>query len=322
MPLDNRISLRKLEIFCAVVRQGGLSAAGEELMISQPGVSAHVRSLEERVGAPLLDRKGGRIELTEAGAIVHAWALDLLTRTNATARQIDELLDGSGGSAAIASSMTAGTIILPPILVAFQRTHATAKIGLTVAEPEQVLAATEAGECDFGLLMTERPASERHLLYHHLREEELALVGPADGGPEGSRLTIDQLREVPFVCAPTGVGRRQMIDRTFARHGLHDRNVVMTLGYAEPVLDAVREGVGIALVFRANAQPQIDAGHLRELHLVSEGPPMTIPVYAVHRRDKRFSPLQQRLLDLICQEVGNGYPAPEDRTSPAIGWGS
>ena len=321
MPLDSRISLRKLEIFCAVVRHRGMSAAGEELMISQPGVSAHVRTLEERVGAPLLDRKGGGIELTQAGAIVHAWALDVLTRSNATARQINELLDGSGGSAAIASSMTAGTIILPPILVAFQRTHPTAKIGLTVAEPEQVLAATEAGECDFSLVMTERASSSRHLAYHHLREEELALVGSVEGGPTQSRLTIDQLREVPFVCAPTGVGRRQMIDRAFARHGLHDRNVVMTLGYAEPVLDAVREGVGVALVFRANAQPQIDAGRLREIHLDSEGPPMTIPVYAVHRRDKHFSPLQQRLLDLICQEVESGHRARADQTRPAIGWG-
>ena len=52
----NGISLQSLRMFLAVVERGSVSAAGRELDVSQPAVSGHVHSLEERFGIVLLDR--------------------------------------------------------------------------------------------------------------------------------------------------------------------------------------------------------------------------------------------------------------------------
>ena len=59
--LDQRISLQKLEIFCLVVDLGGVGRAAEHLFVAQPVVSAHLRTLQERLGAELLYRDGRRL---------------------------------------------------------------------------------------------------------------------------------------------------------------------------------------------------------------------------------------------------------------------
>ena len=69
MALDTRISLYKLEILCAVVDHGGVSRAAEQLYISQPVVTAHIRSLEERLGAELFQRAGRGVEPTEVTGV-------------------------------------------------------------------------------------------------------------------------------------------------------------------------------------------------------------------------------------------------------------
>ena len=79
--MDTRVTLTKLEVFSLVVELGGVSRAAEHLYVSQPVVSAHVRSLEERVGARLFYREGHHLVLTEAGRAVHGWATSAPART-------------------------------------------------------------------------------------------------------------------------------------------------------------------------------------------------------------------------------------------------
>src|SRR4051812_6364004 len=101
MPLDTRISLHKLEVFITVVELGSVSRAAERLYVAQPVVSAHIKSLEERVGAKLLQRRDNRMVLTEAGEVAYSWARDLLTRSREMQREVEGLIDGSRGTVTV-----------------------------------------------------------------------------------------------------------------------------------------------------------------------------------------------------------------------------
>src|SRR5256886_16487388 len=69
---------RQLAAFCAVVERKSFSQAAERLGVTQPAVSLQIRSLEQRLGAQLLDRSGRRVEPTEAGRRLYAAAQRLL----------------------------------------------------------------------------------------------------------------------------------------------------------------------------------------------------------------------------------------------------
>ena len=133
MPVDSRVTLHKLEVFELVVEHGSVSRAAEQLYVSQPVVSEHLRSLERRVGAPLFYREARALRLTESGEAVHGWATDLLTRTRSLSRQIDGLSDGMRGSAVIAASMSVGSYLLPRVLAGFRRDRPATELGSTSA---------------------------------------------------------------------------------------------------------------------------------------------------------------------------------------------
>mgnify|MGYP001950234677 CR=1 FL=1 len=66
----NRLSLRQLQIFRAVMRTGSLTAASQALGVSQPAASRLLRHAEDRLGVPLFERRGnGLIPTHEAKAL-------------------------------------------------------------------------------------------------------------------------------------------------------------------------------------------------------------------------------------------------------------
>jgi DNA-binding transcriptional LysR family regulator len=60
------VELRQLEYFVAVAEEANFTRAAERVHISQSGISAQVRRLEEELGADLIDRSGRTATLTPA----------------------------------------------------------------------------------------------------------------------------------------------------------------------------------------------------------------------------------------------------------------
>lgn len=69
---DDLPSLRGLVAFDVTVRLGSMTAAATELETIQPTISQRIRALEEHLGHPLFDRRGGRLELNACGEALHA----------------------------------------------------------------------------------------------------------------------------------------------------------------------------------------------------------------------------------------------------------
>lgn len=76
-----QLSLRSLQVFEAAARCGSFTAAGEELGITQSGVSRQVSDLEANLGVTLFSRKGAKISVTPAGDRLAAQLADTFERT-------------------------------------------------------------------------------------------------------------------------------------------------------------------------------------------------------------------------------------------------
>ncbi|MBA2343448.1 MAG: LysR family transcriptional regulator, partial [Thermoleophilaceae bacterium] len=196
MALDSRITLHKLEVFEHVVELGGVTRAAERLFVAQPVVTAHIRSLEERVGARLFYREGRSMHLTEAGRVVHAWAGDVLRRTRELARHLESLSDGSQGTIVLGASMAVGGYMLPPVLAAFRQERPLVDICLNIHETEHAIADTLAGHDDFAIVVSESDPSTETLTAELLGEEKLVFVCAPDAEPTADRITVAELAEL------------------------------------------------------------------------------------------------------------------------------
>lgn len=156
--------LSAVRVFEAAARHQNYTRAGEELGLTQAAVSYQIKSLEERVGAPLFSRNGRRMELTPEGAqlaprISHAFS----TMQNAFA----SLSEGSVLS--IACFQTFATKFLAPRLCSFQIAHPQIAVRLEVADSFVDL---HAGEVDIAIRLShDVPAG---LEVHELMPLEIA----------------------------------------------------------------------------------------------------------------------------------------------------
>ena len=70
---------RHFKNFVTVVEQKHFSRAAELLNLSQPGVSMHIRNLENEFGTTLIQRSPKHVQVTEAGNILYIHAKQMLS---------------------------------------------------------------------------------------------------------------------------------------------------------------------------------------------------------------------------------------------------
>src|SRR3990172_6893804 len=90
-------TFRQVKVFEAVARHLNYSRAAEELRMSQPGVSIHVRQLEAHAGLPLFEQLGKRIYLTPAGHEMLRYSRAIIQQLNETGEELAALKGIRGG---------------------------------------------------------------------------------------------------------------------------------------------------------------------------------------------------------------------------------
>lgn len=316
--MDLRISLQKLEVLSQVVERGGVGKAAEALFVAQPVVTAHIRTLEKRLGTKLFYREGRQIHLTEAGRAVHEWADDLLTRTRELDRYLAGLADGQQGAVVLGASMSVGSYLLPHTLIAYQTKHPKADLRVSISDTEHTIEDARRGFFDFAFVVSAPGLEIPGLEVEEVAEDEIVLVAGQGHAPTADLISPEELAALPFVEPPEGIIRRTFIDRQLRDLGIVDRNVVLELGHPEPMKAAVLAGSGVSFLFLSAARAELEEGKLRRIEV--ESLHMSLPIYLIQRKGKSFSPLQEGLIEAAITDLRSGLNAPgslEDQAAAA-----
>lgn len=299
MPLDLRISLSKLELFCLAAELQSFGRAAEQSFITQPVMTAHMRSLSDRLGADLFVREGNRMVLTQEGRVAYEWARDALARARSTVRQLEQIQDGERGSVSVLAGDPVGSYVLPDIVASFTGEFPDVDVTLFVSELERTLHEVEIGKHDIALTMAHQdivPGTVHVLTCEEIGREDLILVG---SGTEHDERVL-QRRDLPdleVLAFPKGSFRQRLVDVLLAEAGLPDVRPAMELGSTEAIKRTVRRGRGVAFLFRSSVRDELERGELVELAIA--GPQVTVPIYLIKRSGYDLTPLERRLLGSV-----------------------
>jgi DNA-binding transcriptional LysR family regulator len=125
--------LTSLTAFVRVVDSGGFSAAGRHLNMSTTMVSNHVQSLEDRLGARLLNRTTRKVSLTEIGKAYY----DRCTQILADIEQADDVAGAMQSTPRGTLRVYTATHIIPfisPVVGEFLAAYPDVKVDLTMGE--------------------------------------------------------------------------------------------------------------------------------------------------------------------------------------------
>jgi DNA-binding transcriptional LysR family regulator len=253
---------RQLAAFCEVVERKSFSQAAERLGVTQPAVSLQVRSLEQRLGAKLLDRSGRRVEPTEAGRRLYRAAQRLLA---AEEQLLSELTGDDGtlrGELALGASTGPGGTVVPVLLAEFQREHPELTVALAVSDTNRVIDQVAARELELGVV----GAAPRHrgVTFEPFFRDEVILAVPPGHRFAGKTVPVGELASEQLILMQDGAGVRQVIEDELRRAGvrLRDLNVRLELGLQESVKSAVAAGFGVTFISRSGVEPELAAGTL------------------------------------------------------------
>jgi DNA-binding transcriptional LysR family regulator len=285
------MELRQLEYFVAVHETANFTRAAERVHISQSGVSAQIRQLEQELGQPLFDRSGKAVRLTEAGNAVLPHARAALAATGAIRQAVDELTGLQHGRVSVGMVTACSVVVLFDQLADFHRTHPGIDITLSEGTSDLLVDQVLGGQLDMALvgLAGTTPTGIESLV---IADEALVAAVP-HGDPLADRTSIplQLLQERDLVCLPRGTGVRTAFDNACAARQLQPR-VALEASAPDVVAGLAVRGLGVAILSESMAASRQD-----ELHSVMiTGPRMRGRLELVWKREGPATPAATALI--------------------------
>jgi DNA-binding transcriptional LysR family regulator len=250
------MELRQLEYFVAVAEEANFTRAAQRVHISQSGVSAQVRRLEQELGATLIDRSGRAATLTAAGAAALDHAREVLGAARAVRQAVDDVSGVLRGRLDV--GMVSGCTITPlfDALAAFGTAHPGIELSLIEDSSDRLTDRVRAGQVDVALIGAAGATPEGLEAFTIVSERLVATA--ASGHPllaSGSACTLAQVTAHPLICMPSGTGVRAVLDAACARGGLVPE-ITLVASAPDAVADLAQRGLGVGILSESMASIQ------------------------------------------------------------------
>ena len=258
------ITLTQLRSFLAIVRTGSVTGAAEELVVTQPSVSAALSALSRELGVQLTERVGRSVRTTSAGERFAPYAADVIGLLDQGRRAAREADGAAARELRLAAVTTAGEHLVPPLLSAFSARHPDIGLSVDVGQRGRVLQRVLDHDADIAIAAS--PVSDGRMVGVPFLDDEIVLIAPI-GDPLVRRrsVAVEELRDRVWLLREEGSGTRALTEQLLAAHELDP--MVLTLGSNGAVREGVLAGLGISLQSKLAVGAEIEAGRLATIRI-------------------------------------------------------
>ncbi len=283
------MSQSALRAFHLVAQSGGFTKAAQAGGVSQPTLSAQVRSLEEANGIRLFDRRGRTVALTPLGQNLHA----ITARLFAAEDDAKALLAGARNLARghLRVAADSATHVMP-LLAELKQRRPGLTFSLAVGNSSDVLRQVLDHAVDVAVMAKHVSDPRVHAL--RLRTDRLVLFVPR-AHPWGSRksVALEALAGQDLVIRERGSITREVFEARLAEAGVKP-GALVEVQTREAVREAVAAGFGIGIIFDSEfGQDPASA------KLTVKGADLNVAEYVVCLEERRRLPLVRALLELV-----------------------
>jgi LysR family transcriptional activator of nhaA len=261
----SHLNYHHLRLFWEVARAGSLRAASAKLHLTQPTISAQIKSLEKTLDERLFERSGRGMKLTAAGRLVMECAGEIFSLGTEMLRT----LHGQGSTKAL--RLNIGITDSLPKLVAWRQIRPAVKafpnlqLSCTEGHAQELLGALVAGRLDMLLSDEPAPTSLPVKAFNHLLSESPVVfcAAPALARQLGKGFPAS-LKNAPMLLPASRTAWRHEIDRWFDAHRLQPR-VVAEFDDAALMKTAAADGLGCVPVAATVLDDAIDRYGLKPI---------------------------------------------------------
>ncbi|MDF0602003.1 LysR family transcriptional regulator [Psychromarinibacter sp. C21-152] len=295
----SRLTLKQLYAIAAVYRTGKVSAAAEQLFITQSAVSVLIRQAEGALGLALFDRTTRSLVPTAATEEAIGVIERILGDLDALSLTMGELRELRRGQVRLTATPATAQAFLPRTVERFRAAYPAIGLVLDDCAPNQFLPNIRQERAEFGVGMP--PPDRGEFDWSLLHDDPLCLICPADHAFGGrTAVAWAELRDVPLLLSRRDYGVRTIVEETLLQQGIRP-TLGAEIGFLGSAFWMASAGIGLSILPQRLTRAFI-GGDLVSVPLT--GPVRTRPIGIVTRRGRSLSPSSRSFVDMLMEEQG------------------
>ncbi len=291
-----------MQVFRAVVDCGGVNAAADQLDISQPSVTAHLRSLETQLGSTLFTRnRGHRNVITPTGEALYKYACEALAKSaefQATVKRFDPM---AAKTVSIVIQQALANYITHGALSTFLRDRPDARISIYSEPILQIMRLMREDRVDAAIALASPETNEFEGVI--IGTMPLVIVAsPTHPLAKNKRVAVCDLEHFDLVAGMEESAGWRVLDIILKESGLRQPRIVLRIQSIASVINAVIHGIGLACTLACAAQPAIAEG---KLVMIETDPPLPpVPIKLMIHEKAMCVELIESLTSALIAEAG------------------
>lgn len=256
------------KVFLAVAENLSFSKASEELFISQPAVTKHIKELESKLNSTLFERKGNRVYLTEAGKLTCNYLKKIRQQYEELEFELGRMSDTFKGTLRIGASSTISQYLIPKVIAAFHKRYPKIELFLfngNSFEMEQKLL-----ENKIEIALVENDSSQSNIKYIDFLDDEIVLVtGSQSAYAKLKSISLIDFQQIPVVLREKGSGTLEVIHKQLIKNGanLDKLNILIHLGSTEAIKNFLCDFDGVALVSEKSIEKELLLKQIKKINI-------------------------------------------------------
>jgi LysR family transcriptional regulator, repressor for citA len=258
------MEIQWLKTFSVAAKTLNFRKTSEQLMMSQPGVTVHIKLLENFLGIALFERNNNRVTLTDAGKLYEEKADQLLLQFEESIQTIHSFKQGFRRKWTIAISPLIAETILPYILRTFMSQHPDLEITIRVEESNLIETLVDSGDVHLGISALD--AITKHIHSIPIYEEPLLFIAPVDSYDDESGPPIDVVEYLRTYTLFTHHHPVFWEDLLFQLRKHLSGLRTMKVSQAHITKRFIQEGLGISFLPHSIIRRELLEGRLMNVH--------------------------------------------------------
>lgn len=294
------ISIKQLRYFITIARLGSLSKAGAELDVAQPALSQSLRSLEEEVGFPLLDRHSRGVTLTYVGSLLLDHFNEILAQIDKTPSLVADFTNNPSGKVMVGVTTTAASSLVAPLLTSASENLPRITIHVVEAMSGRLRDELENQTLDIVTLYdvsTLQP--ENHVITSAMNENLYLVSNPEKIPDDVQSVSFKELSNYPLVLPSPKHTLGAHLDLV-AKKNRSPLKIHYETDSFTGIIELMRSGFASILPY-ASVSSLVESGHLRAIPIHS--PPIRWSLYVAASRSSMRNISVRAIYNLLVAKI-------------------
>jgi DNA-binding transcriptional LysR family regulator len=266
------MDIHQLKTFVAVARERTITRASEVLHLSQPAVSAHIKTIEDTLGLTLFSRTPKGMALTPDGERLLAKAEQTLVAHQALLDEASRTTGRLSGKLRIGASTGTSHEAVGKLLTELSARHPEVEVTLEHRTSSEILTAIRHGTLDAGFY-NEAGEPDPELIVTKVGELAIDVVAPPGLVRDPSRVSWAALAALPWVYPSRSTCCGRSAERLFGERSFRPSRVI-SVDRVETTRALVAGGIGVGLLHADTSAVAIERGEVERV--VTLAPPARV----------------------------------------------